>query len=123
MIAYLGKDRQDAARLKMEIEYGESVIGVSNSEIIFNVIGDIVANSMGKPYLSLSADVFEALKSSQRENNEKIYQVKEVTEQYDTVVKPMMEKLFFKAIFYIKFTARLTANAKKKRARRLTCTI
>ncbi len=94
MIAYLGKDRQDAARLKMEIEYGESAIGVSNSEIIFNVIGDIVANSMGKPYLSLSADVFEALKSSQRENNEKIYQVKEVTEQYDTVVKPMMEKLY-----------------------------
>lgn len=96
MIAYLGKDRQDAARLGMETEYGESIIGTSNRDIIFNVIGDIVANSMDKPYLSLSADVFEALKSCQKENNEKIYQIKQVTEQYDIVVKPMMEKLYYK---------------------------
>lgn len=96
MIAYLGKDRQDAARLGMNIEYDESVIGKSNSDIIFNIISDIVANSMDKPYLSLSADVFEALKSSQKENNLKIYQVDEVTAQYDIVVKPMMEKLYYR---------------------------
>lgn len=97
MIAYLGKDRQDAARLGMNIEYDESnIIGTSNSKIISNVISDVVANSMGKPYLSLSADVFEALKSSQKENNLKIYQIDEVTAQYETVVKPMMEKLYYR---------------------------
>ncbi|MDE6505453.1 MAG: HD domain-containing protein [Clostridia bacterium] len=94
MIAYIGKDRQDAGRLKMRLNYSDTVIGKSNSEIISAVTSDVIANSMGKPYLSVSKDVFDALVSSQRENNLKIYQCEEVTSQYDKVVKPMMEKLY-----------------------------
>lgn len=102
MIAYLGKDRQDAARLGIEAEFGDSVIGKSNSEIIFNAIADVVANSMDKPYLSVSGDVFEALKECQRENNLKIYQIERVTAQYDAVVKPMMEKMYNKFLEDVK---------------------
>ncbi len=94
MIAYIGKDRQDAGRLKMRVEYSATVIGKSNSEIISAVTTDVIANSMGKPYLSVSKDVFDAMVSSQKENNLKIYQCEEVTSQYDRVVKPMMEKLY-----------------------------
>ena len=93
MIAYIGKDRQDAGRLKMRVDYGDTVIGKNNSEIINNVTTDVISNSMDKPYLSVSKDVFEALVSSQKENNAKIYQCEEVTAQYDTVVKQSMEKL------------------------------
>ncbi len=102
MIAYLGKDRQDAARLGIEAEFGDSVIGKSNSEIIFNVIADVVANSMDKPYLSVSGDVFGALKECQQENNRKIYQIERVTAQYDAVVKPMMEKMYLKFLKDVK---------------------
>lgn len=94
MIAYLGKDRQDAARLGMEIEFGDSVIGKSNSEIINNLIADVVANSMGKPYLAVSADVYEGMVNCQRENNLKIYQSDAVTSCYDTAIKPMTEKMY-----------------------------
>jgi len=94
MIAYLGKDRQDAARLGMEIEFEPSPIGTSNSEIINSVIADVVANSMDKPYLSLSPDVFEALVKCQKENGEKIYNSVEVSAQYETVVEPMMKKMY-----------------------------
>ncbi len=94
MIAYLGKDRQDAARLGMEAEFEDSVIGKSNSEIINNLIADVVANSMGKPYLSVSADVYEAMVSCQRENNAKIYQSDGVTACYETAIRPMMEKMY-----------------------------
>ena len=94
MIAYIGKDRQDALRLKMKVGFNDSVIGKTNIDIIKNVVADVIANSMDKPYLSISADVYAAMVQSQRENNEKIYQRKEVTEQYDAVVKPMMEKMY-----------------------------
>lgn len=94
MIAYIGKDRQDAQRLKMRVSFDDSVIGKTNIDVIRNVVADVIANSMDKPYLSVSADVYGAMVQCQKENNEKIYRRKEVTEQYDAVVKPMMEKLY-----------------------------
>lgn len=94
MIAYIGKDRQDAARLKIRVDFEDSVIGKTNIDIIKNIVADLIANSIGKPYLSVSADVYEAMVKSQKENNRKIYQCEEVTAQYDGVVRPMMEKLY-----------------------------
>ncbi|MDE5897264.1 MAG: HD domain-containing protein [Clostridia bacterium] len=96
MIAYLGKDRQDSARLGMAIEFEDSVIGRSNSDIINNVVRDLVSNSLDQPYLSVSPDVFQALVDCQKENNLKIYQSKEVSSQYEVVVKPMMQKLYLR---------------------------
>lgn len=94
MIAYLGKDRQDAARLGMQIEYDDSILGKNNMEILDSTVTDVIVNSIGKPYLSVSGDVYEAMVAMQRENNEKIYQCKEVSAQYERVVKPMMEKMY-----------------------------
>ncbi len=94
MIAYMGKDRQDALRLKMKVGFGDSVIGKSNLDVIKNVVADVIANSMDKPYLSVSRDVFDAMVRIKDENNEKIYQSKEVNEQYDNTIRPMMEKLY-----------------------------
>lgn len=94
MIAYIGKDRQDAARLGMEIEFDDAVIGKNNSEMINNLITDVIANSLDKPYLSISGDVYESLVACQKENGRKIYACEEVNAQYDSVVKPMIERLY-----------------------------
>ena len=94
MIAYLGKDRQDASRLGMRIEYDDSILGKKNADVLNYTVQDLIVNSMEKPYLSVSEDVYEALVSMQRENNEKIYQREEVSAQYERIVKPMMARLY-----------------------------
>ncbi len=94
MIAYLGKDRQDAIRLGIRNDFQSTTIGKSNSELLQNVVDDIIANSIGQSYLSLSPDVFDDMVIWQQENNEKIYQRPEMTEQYENIVRPMMRKMY-----------------------------
>ncbi len=100
MIAYIGKDRQDAYwSLGMRIEYTDTVIGKYNKDIIENVTQDVISNSLNKPYISLSPDVFEALELCRRENNEKIYQLPQVREPYDNIIRPMMRKLYERFLY------------------------
>ena len=100
MVAYLGKDRQDALyRLKIRLDLNDYGIGSSNRDIIKNVVEDVVANSMGKPYLSISPDVYEALKKTKDENYEKIYQSEQATAQYEDGVRPMFERLYERFLY------------------------
>lgn len=95
MIAYVGKDRQDATySLHLHPAFTTTILGETNRDIIDSVTRDVIANSMGKPYLEISDDVFEALELCKRENNEKIYLLPEVREPYDKVVRPMAEKMY-----------------------------
>lgn len=94
MIAYIGKDRYDAQRLGMRVRFTDTVIGAENRDIINNVTEDVIANSMGMPYLSLSDDVYEALETCKRENNSLIYQTPEIRAPYDEVIRPMAKKLY-----------------------------
>lgn len=103
MIAYIGKDRQDALySVGMNIGFDETVIGSKNREIIENVTQDVIANSLDKPYLSLDGDVFDALEQCKNDNNAKIYQTPEIKKPYETVIAPMMEKMFDKLLADIK---------------------
>jgi len=70
IIAYLGKDRQDATKstplnLTAFKDYG---IGVLNSEIINNLIVNVIENSYNKPYIKLDKSHFEALKQAKKDN-------------------------------------------------------
>ena len=58
IIAYLGKDRQDAMRLNLlkESPFTAGAIGTSNGEIINNFSVNIIENSYGKDYLKM--DIF-----------------------------------------------------------------
>ena len=94
MIAYIGKDRQDAAKAKLKVKFNSNPLGKTNPEIITAIVADIVANSMQKPYLSMSPDVFEALKNMLLENNELIYQQDEVAQPYYSTIQPMMKMLY-----------------------------
>ena len=96
IIAYLGKDRQDAARMKLveEGNYSHTRIGSINAEIINNLVVNIIENSYGKPYIKLDQDHFEALKAAKQENYHLIYESAATRAKLDTTAKPMMEQIY-----------------------------
>lgn len=94
MIAYLGKDRQDASKAKLKISFQTTPFGDANSDIITAIITDIVVNSLERPYISMSDDVFKSITKILQENNEKIYQRTDITQPYYNIIKPMMKLLY-----------------------------
>lgn len=94
MIAYLGKDRQDALKAKITTNYKPNKLGDSNSEIITTIVEDIIVNSLGKAYISMSKETFEAIMELLEDNNQQIYQCKDIDEPYHNIIKPMMEILY-----------------------------
>ena len=104
IIAYLGKDRQDAARAKIvdDGDYEDGAIGSINAEIINNLIVNIIENSYAKPYIKLDAEHFSALKKAKSDNYEKIYFSNEVTSKFDETVHPMMQNMYEKLLFDLK---------------------
>ena len=100
IIAYLGKDRQDAERAKLisADSFEGGAIGSINAELINNLVVNIVENSYGKPYIRLDAMHFEALKQAKSENYALIYKNKTVQAQIDSSIRPMMTALYDKLL-------------------------
>ena len=96
IIAYLGKDRQDAARAKMTEEsvFSNEDIGSINAEIINNLAVNVIENSYGKPYVKLDAKHFKALRKSRLDNYARIYNYAAGFAKLDTTVRPMMEEVY-----------------------------
>ena len=96
IIAYLGKDRQDAMRAKMAHEgmFVNEEIGSINAEIINNLVVNVIENSYGKPYIKLDAKHFKALQKSKRDNYQKIYNNAARFAKLDTTVRPMMAEIY-----------------------------
>ena len=96
IIAYLGKDRQDAekAHIIENRDFDEGAIGTYNAEIINNLIVNIVENSYGKPYIKLDEEHFAALKKAKNDNYEMIYKKDSVAQILKSTVKPMMEEVY-----------------------------
>lgn len=99
IIAYLGKDRQDADRAKIicNKDFEDSTIGIYNAQIINNMIVNIVENSYGKNYIKMDDEHFQALKKAKDDNYKLIYKQEAVGEAYKTV-KPMMAELYEKLL-------------------------
>lgn len=97
MIAYAGKDRLDLYRVKAiseEMFKSERLIGTRNSDIISNVIINIIKNSINQPSLNMDDEVFADLRDLIAENNELIYLNEDRVEPYDESIKPLMQKLY-----------------------------
>jgi len=100
VIAYIGRDIEDAIILGI-IERNDlpeiprKVIGETNSKIVDTLIKDVIINSLDKPYLSFSKDVFEALIELKNWNYETIYNSEKANAQYD-----MIEKLFTRLYYF-----------------------
>lgn len=78
VIGYIGRDIEDAIRVGIiRIEDIPSniieVLGRTNREMINTIILDIIANSLDKPYIKLSEEIYTAIKDLKQFNYEKIY--------------------------------------------------
>lgn len=96
IIAYIGKDRQDAARVKIveENAFVNEEIGSINAEIINNLVVNIIENSYGKPYIKLDKRHFKALRDSKRDNYFMIYESTATRSKLDLTAKPMMAEIY-----------------------------
>ncbi len=103
IIAYLGKDRQDAERAKLITDnsvFNDNAIGAFNAKIINNLIVNIVENSYGKDYIKMDEKYYTALKEGKKENYEYIYKTERVG-SINAVIEPMFEKIYAKCLNYI----------------------
>ncbi len=100
IIAYLGKDRQDAERAKLgETEsFDGGAIGKLNSEIINNLSVNIVTHSYGKPYIKMDEAHFAALKKAKSDNYEQIYTTDAVASVLENTVRPMMRDIYYRML-------------------------
>ena len=100
IIAYLGKDRQDAQRAGIISDGGfeSGTIGSYNAEIINNLIVNIVENSYGKDYIMLDEEHFAALKKAKADNYALIYKNESVESELQSQVRPMMKAVFEKCL-------------------------
>lgn len=101
IIAYLGKDRQDAAKVGLidnNKRFTAGNLGSSNAEIINNMTVSIIENSYGKPYISMDKDVFEAFQNAKSENYQKIYENDKLNSMYNDNIKPMFHDMYEKLL-------------------------
>ena len=80
MIAYVGKDRQDAIRAGIlgEDAFDDGLGGAYNSWALQAFVVDVVENSFGRDRIAMSEEGFCELRRAKRENYEKIYGAGEV---------------------------------------------
>lgn len=97
MIAYLGKDRQDAKRANLiqnDDIFEERAFGKSNPEIINNLVVNIVENSYGKDYILMDDEYYQAIKATKKENYQKIYFNESVEKTYIDNIQPMFHTMY-----------------------------
>lgn len=106
IIAYLGKDRQDAKKAGLiyaeEASFDYGPIGQINAEIINNLSVNIIENSYGKKYISMSPEYFEALRAAKRRNYELIYLSEQVKKPQDEVIRPMFYRMYERLLCDVK---------------------
>ncbi len=105
IIAYLGKDRQDAEIARIiprDYPFQSQYIGKSNARIINNLIVDIIENSYRKDCIAMSPQAYEDLLAAKEENNRVIYHNPKVEEEYASIIKPMFEEVYERLLSDVK---------------------
>lgn len=105
IIAYLGKDRQDAMRLGMlddEAMFSGDNMGTMNAEIINNLIVNIIENSYGKDYIKMDEEYFNELAKAKKENYQAIYCTDAAEKAINEEIKPMTEQIYYKLLADVK---------------------
>jgi dGTPase len=104
IIAYLGKDRQDAERAHLikNSAFEDGILGTYNAQIINNMIVNIVENSYSKNFIKMDEEHFSHLQKAKRDNYDLIYKNSTVEEDLKNSVKPMMFKVYEKLLSDLK---------------------
>lgn len=105
LIAYIGKDRQDAVRAKViddDSVFTDGKLGRFNAVIINNLIVNVVENSFDKDYIMLDDEYYDHLKLSMNENYKNIYFNESVRKVQSSVIEPMYERMFTRLLSDLK---------------------
>ena len=111
VIGYLGRDIEDAILLgvlsrEQVPENIRKVLGTTNKEIVNNIILDIISNSLDKPYIKMSDEVFNAIFELKEFNYKNIYSKANTKEQLEHY-KDAMNTLFLETVESINYNGEI----------------
>ena len=94
IIAYIGRDIDDAIAVNLITREdlpteATDILGNTNDKIINILVTDVIENSINKPYISFSKDVFNALTTLKKFNTDNIYRNPKIETE-----KEKLEKMF-----------------------------
>ena len=97
IVAYLGKDRQDAAKAHvldgMDV-FDRGDMGRENAEIINNLTVSIIEHSYSRDCIEMDDEIFSELQRAKRQNYQYIYRSGKVEQLYSASIRPMMRELY-----------------------------
>ena len=96
IIAYVGKDRQDAIRAGIcsEGSFDDGLGGAYNAWALAAFTADVVEHSVGRDRIEMSAEGFAEMRRAKRENYEKIYGAGEVNGDFSADVRELFRALY-----------------------------
>jgi len=96
IIAYVGKDRQDAIRAGIcdEGSFEDGLGGAYNAWALGAFAADVVEHSLGKPRIAMSAEGFAEMRRAKAENWEKIYGSAEVNGDFADGMRELFARLY-----------------------------
>ncbi len=97
MIAYVGRDRQDAESAGLLDEssvFETGASGAYNSWVLQALTVDIVENSYGKDHIEMSRRAYEELVAAKQENYRRIYRNPEVEGDCVEAIRPRFDRLY-----------------------------
>lgn len=97
IIAYVGKDRQDAESaglLNASTVFETGACGAYNSWVIRALTVDIVENSYGRDHITMSERAFNELAEAKRENYRLIYRNPQVEGECVEAIRPRFNRLY-----------------------------
>jgi dGTPase len=82
-ISYIGRDIEDAIRLNLVARAdlpmdAVGVLGDTNGTIVYNLVTDVIKNSLERPSIAFSKEVSQALKTLREFNLQRIYLNREI---------------------------------------------
>ncbi len=100
IIAYVGKDRQDAIRTKAVSPdvFADGLGGAYNTWALSAFSVDVIAHSLGQPRIQMSEEAFAELRRAKRENYELIYDATEINGQRAREIGELFYKVY--ELFY-----------------------
>ncbi|WP_035425396.1 deoxyguanosinetriphosphate triphosphohydrolase family protein [Atopobium fossor] len=104
IIAYIGKDRQDAIRAGIATEktFDDGMGGAYNAWALSAFAIDIVSHSLGASRISMSEESFEEMRRAKRENYKKIYLASEVAGDLSQNIAQMFAMVYAKCLEWMR---------------------
>lgn len=96
IIAYVGKDRQDAIRAGLcdEDAFDDGLGGAYNAWALAAFTSDVIEHSLGRDRIRMSEAAFCELRRAKRENYAKIYDAREVNGDFSRPVADLFARLY-----------------------------